>query len=79
MASRPMTQAQLRNRVRSACEGARKAGLHVHGVEIGDGGIVRLVTSDGDIDAPSQPVPSSEPCGLDKWASTNVVSIEGRS
>lgn len=79
MSERPLTMAQLRSRVYGACEGAKKAGLQVLGVEVVDGGTVRLVTAPEGVDASTQPVPTSEPCGLDKWASDNVVSIEGRS
>lgn len=75
---RPMTEAQLRKRVKSACEGAQRAGLQVWGVEVGDGGSIRLVTAPSGVDRPSETMSHRQPDALDKWASDNVVSLETR-
>jgi hypothetical protein len=76
--ARPMTEAQLRKRIRTACEGAQKAGLQVWGVEVGEGGSIRLVTAPEGVDRPSQTMPNRQPDALDRWATDNVVSIEAR-
>lgn len=78
-AERPMTEAQLRKRVKSACEGAQKAGLQVWGVEVGDGGCVRLVTAPSGVDRPNETVSHRQPDALDKWGSHNVVALDGHS
>ena len=75
---RPMTEAQLRRRIRMACEGAQRAGLQVVGVEVGEGGAVRLMTAPQGVDRPLQTMPNRQPDALDRWAADNVVSIEAR-
>lgn len=77
-ADRPMTEAQLRKRIQYACQGAHKAGLRVLGVEVGEGGVFRLVTAPEGVDQPSETISHRQPDALDRWAADNVVSIEAR-
>lgn len=73
-----LTEAQLRKRIRTACEGAQKAGLQVWGVEVWGGGTIRLVTAPDGVDRPSETVSHRQPDALDRWAADNVVTLETR-